>query len=220
MSFKGKIETRCPHGCDPFTAEIWSFIRADKSPELRFSVAWLECNLLLCPHCDRPFFPSAPYIYFDPPEELLAFVFPDDYRDQEQYWRGKMSEDFAALKKAFGEKMPLSVEPQVFFGPEGLSELLKRDNFRAEERDVMEHVASELGLSLYRVSRAYARTHDVPATLPYVPSSNGKFPTARSVIAGLERLLSENDSLAGYQNYLRTLKASSEAKLPPPAPVS
>src|SRR3989338_4557025 len=136
MSFKGAVEAKCPKGCEPFDAEIWSFIRGDKSPELRLFVLFRECNLIMCPECETAFFPLEPYIYFDPSAELLAFVFPDSYRGKADFWRQKMRDDFLALKKNMGEEMFLRIEPQIFFGPEELALLLEKDDYCGEEREV------------------------------------------------------------------------------------
>ena len=77
----------------------------------------------------------------------------------------------------------------------------------------MEHVAQELGLSLYRVSARHAREHRVPGSLPY----HGQGATVEHVIAGLEKLLRVNDRLTSYSDYLSMLKASGERSLPPAA---
>lgn len=213
MSFKGEIEARCPHGCEPFTTEVWSFIRGDQSPELREAVLWRECNLLICPGCEKAFFPEASYIYFEPQAELLAFVFPESYRAKEAYWRGKMHEDFVTMREKLGGEMTLVQEPELFFGIDELAELLEKEDFRGEEREVMEHFAKDLGLSLYRVSAAHARREGVPRELPYA----GKTATRASVLAGLEKLVAANDRLAGYVDYLARLRADASGALPPAA---
>lgn len=216
MSFKGNIEARCPKGCEPFETEVWSFIRGDQSPELREAVLWRECNLLLCPQCGSAFFPEASYVYFEPEADLLAFVFPESYREKAEYWRGKMHEDFRVMKEKLGGELAQVEEPEIFFGPDELSELLEREDFRGEEREVMEAVASELGLSLYRVSPSYARRHAVPRTLPFKAEKKAAKPTAEAVAAGLEALLQANDRLTEYRGYLDALKAG--GLLPPEAP--
>jgi hypothetical protein len=213
MSFKGEIEARCPAGCEPFPTDVWSFIRGDQSPELRDAVLWRECNLILCPECSRAFFPDASYIYFEPAAELLAFVFPESYREKADFWRAKMHEDFVTVKKSLGKELSLAQEPEIFFGPEELAVLLEREDFRGEEREVMEVLAGELGLSLYRVSPAYARNQSVPRSLPFA----GKRADVASVKAGLEKLLAANDRLTEFKAYLEALKADKHASLPPAA---
>jgi len=210
MSIKGEIEAKCPKGCEPFTADVYSFIRGDKSPELRLAVLFRECNMLLCPECEKPFFPDAPYVYHDPTDELVAFVFPEAYRDKEAFWRGKMAADFAEMQKVLGSKLPLS-EPEIFFGNDDLACLLESEDYRAEETEVMEAVAQELGLALYRVSPLYARRQGIPRTLPFT----GKSASSTSVVAGLEKVLAVNDRLTAYAAYLSKLREGAPAALPP-----
>lgn len=214
MSIKGEISAKCPGGCEPFTADVYSFIRGDKSPALRLAVLFRECNMLLCPECEKPFFPDAPYVYHDPFDELVAFVFPESYREKEGFWRAKMAEDFAAMQKVLGGKIPLS-EPEIFFGNDGLACLLESEDYRAEETEVMECVAKELGLSLYRVSPLYARRRAVPRTLPFAGESASRL----SVIAGLEKVLAANDRLTAYADYSAALRADARAGLPPLAQI-
>ncbi|MDD5628209.1 MAG: CpXC domain-containing protein [Elusimicrobia bacterium] len=215
MSIKGVIEARCPKGCEAFEAEIWSFIHGDKSPELREAVAAKECNLLVCPECQGLFFAEAPYIYFEPAADILAFVFPESFRAEEERWRRKMAEDFISLKKALGGKMPLDTEPELFFGLDDIAALLNAEAYRAEEVEVMEAVAAELGLCLYRVRRGFARRLGIPASLPYAPARKGEVVTRANMIAGLQKLLAANDRLTAYQSYLDGLRASAEQALPP-----
>ncbi len=213
MSFKGTIEARCPNGCEPFSTEVWSFIRGEESPDLRMAVLARECNMILCPKCDSAFFPPAPFVYYEPRFEILAFVFPESYRAREKYWRGKMHEDFLQLRQALGSELSLDLEPEIFFGPEGLALLLEGEDYRGEEREVMECIALGLGLSLYRVSPRFARDNGVPSVLPY-QAGKGR-PDPESVIQGLERLMAANEHLPAYREYLRALKASSPGRLPP-----
>lgn len=214
MSFKGEIEARCPKGCEPFQAEVWSFIHADRSPDLRLAIKWRELNLLLCSACDAAFFPEAAYVYFEPRAQLLAFVFPQSYREKEAYWRDKMSGDFAAMKRALGGQLPADMAPEIFFGVEGLAEILECEDYRGEEREVMEFIAKDLGLSLYQVSPRYARENGVPGSLPFLPAK-GEAATCRNVVRGLEKLLAKNDKLSAYQAYLEKLKSSPMNGLPP-----
>jgi hypothetical protein len=213
MSFKGGIEAQCPGGCEPFDAEIWSYIRGDQSVELRDAVVARECNLLLCPGCNKAFFPEAPYVYFDPTADILAFVFPESYRDKEPYWREKMNADFAVFKQNLGAVLSFDVVPALFFGPEGLGALLDDEDWRRDELDVMEFIAKDLGLSIYRVRPVFARENKVPGSLPYT----GKKATRESVLAGLEKIVAANDRLTVFADYLKVLKAGGE--LPPAAPL-
>lgn len=213
MSFKGNIEARCPQGCEPFETDVWSFIRGDQSPELRDAILWRECNLLLCPHCSAAFQPEASYIYFEPEADLMAFVFPESYREKAEYWRGKMREDFLVMKEKLGSGLSLVGEPEIFFGTEELALLLEREDFRGEEREVMEAVAAELGLSLYRVEPGFARRQGIPRSLPFT----GAVATRDGVKEGLSKLLAANDRLAEYRAFFDKLSAGGGEGLPPAA---
>lgn len=213
MSFHGEIETRCPDGCEPFTTPVWSFVNGGADPELRETIKALELNLLLCPGCGKAFLPEATWIYHEPALEILAVVFPEAYKADEPKWRGKMEEDFAALREMLDFDLPLTRPPEVFFGPQGLADLLEFEDFRGEEREVMEHYARELGLSLYQASPAWAREQGAPSVVPF----KGEAATRQSVAAGIKDLLAANDRLTAWGDYLAVLEADPAAALPPRA---
>lgn len=214
MSLKGEIEAKCPNGCEPFTAEIWTYVQGDKEPELRLALMAREFNLILCPGCDKPFFPPEPYIYYEPQAEVLAFVFPESYREKADFWRAKMHEDFVIFKKGMAGRLAADLEPEIFFGIDELAELLEGEDYRGEEREVMEYYAKELGLSIYPVNRGHSRQKGVPPALPYVPNGS-KAPTRAEVIAGLKKVVEANDRLTAYGKYLAELSGAPAAGLPP-----
>ena len=216
MSFKGEIQARCPNGCEPFEAEVWSFIRGDQSLALREAVLARECNMLLCPDCSAPFIPPEPYVYFEPQAEILAFVFPESDRPKEEFWRRKMQEDFLAMRTGLGPELSVDVEPEIFFGLEELAQLLEKEDYLGEEREVMEFIAKGLGLSLYQVSPRHSRQTGVPRSLPFDPA-RGKEAARESVILGLEKLIAANDALTTFGKYLEVLKSADSDGLPPPS---
>lgn len=211
MGLKGEIETRCPKGCEEFKTDIWSFVRGDRDEDLRLALMARELNLLVCPGCEKPFFPDESYVYFDPPAEILAFVYPESYREKERYWRGKMAEDFAAFKAGLKDEKWAHLEPEIYFGADDLAGLLEADDYAGEEREVMEYFAKDLGLSVYRVSPRFARRNKVPPALPY----SGGEPTRAGVIDGLKKIAQANDRLTAYSRYLDLLLSSPQAGLPP-----
>lgn len=216
MSFTGELSARCPHGCPPFETEVWSFIRGDTSPNLREAILARECNLLLCPGCEKPFYAEAVYVYFDPGSELLAFVFPESYKKRASHWLKKMRSDFLQMRGALGPLFPDGVEPEVFFGVEGLAELLEAEDLRGTETEVMEFVAKELGLSVYRVSPAYARKERMPSSLPWLGPAGTGSPFHGAIVLGLKRLLEANAALASFKACLKRLEKAG-AVLPPAA---
>jgi len=213
MSFQGNIEANCPSCTDGFEAPIWSFVHGGKDQELRNQAKASECNLLLCPSCGAAFLPEAAWIYYEPDDEILAFVFPNSYKAEEAKWRDKMKADFAAMRGALGGKLPVGHEPEVFFGPEGLAALLESEDWRRDERDVMSYYAKDLDLSVYSASPAWARAHGAPSRLPYV----GKVPTRDSIIAGIKKLVAANDRLTAWSDYLAKLEKDAAAGVPPAA---
>jgi len=213
MSFQGEIEARCPACAEPFETPVWSLVSgADET--LRNQVKARECNLLLCPHCGEAFIPEVSWIYFEPEKELLAFVFPESWRPEEKKWREKMQADFAQMRAALGADRAADLEPAVFFGQEGLGALLDREDWRVDERDVMEHYAQELGLSVYRASPGWARAHGAPSEFPC--QGNGT-PTRAALIAGMKALLKANDALTSWADFLAAYEKDAGAAVPPPA---
>ena len=203
MSIQGSVEADCPGCSDGFTAPIWSFVNGGENETLRLQVKASELNMLLCPSCGNVFLPQAAWIYYEGDAELLAFVFPESYRAEEAKWRAKMKEDYLEMKGALAQKLPVDTEPELFFGPDGLAALLEEEDWRRDERDVMEYYAKDLGLSLYRASPAWGRETGAPSLLPY----RGKgAPTRESLIAGLEALVAANDKLTAWSDYLEKLK--------------
>lgn len=213
MSFQGTIEANCPSCTDGFDAPIWSFVHGGKDQLLRDQAKTMEVNLLLCPSCGAAFLPEAAWIYYEPDEELLAFVFPTTYKAEETKWRDKMKADFAAMREALDTSLPVGHEPEVFFGPDGLASLLEKIDWSRDERDVMAFVAAELKLPIYKASPSWARAHGAPAWLPYA----GKSATRDSVVAGVKKLVAANDRLTTWSNFLAALEKDPRAALPPAA---
>lgn len=213
MSFQGTIEADCPNCSDGFEAPIWTFVHGGKDENLRDQCKASECNMLLCPSCGKAFLPEAAWIYYEPDAELLAFVFPPSYRAEEKKWREKMKADFAAMKGVLGDHLPTGHEPEVFFGPEGLAQLLEQEDWRRDERDVMEYYAKDLGLGVYKASPAWAREAGAPSRLPF----EGKKATRESLVAGIKRLLAANDKLTAWGDWLPKLESSPAGFVPPAA---
>ena len=213
MSFQGTIEANCLSCTDGFEAPIWSFVHGGKDELLRDQAKAMECNLLLCPSCGAAFVPEVAWIYYEPADEILAFIFPMSFKAEETKWRDKMKADFAAMREALGDHLPVGHEPEVFFGPEGLAQLLEKEDWRRDERDVMAFFAKDLKLSIYKASPAWARAHDAPSWLPYT----GKIPTRDGVIAGIKKVVEANDRLKAWSDYLAKLEKDPASVLPPAA---
>lgn len=212
MSFQGEIETRCPACSDSFEAPVWSFVHGGSDIALRDQIKARECNMLLCPHCGEAFVPEVSWIYYEPDAEILAFVFPEAWAAEEAKWREKMKADVAQMRGVLGDRLPLDVEPAVFFGQDGLGELLDKDDWRIDERDVMQHFAKDLGLKVFHASPAWARAHGAPSEFPYTRAL-----TRAGLVAGMKALLAANDRLTTWSDFLAKFEADPAAALPPAA---
>ncbi|OGR46007.1 MAG: hypothetical protein A2X40_08690 [Elusimicrobia bacterium GWC2_65_9] len=213
-SLQGEVETRCLACEESFETPVWSFVDGERDERLREQVKARECNLLLCPHCGAAVMPEASWVYCEGPAEIWAFVFPEAWRAEEPKWRAKMKDDFDEMRAALGERLPLDIQPEIFFGLDGLAALLEAEDWRKDERDVMKFFASELGLSVYQASPLWARAHGAPSELPY----QGKgVPTRESLIAGLKALAAANDRLTAWSDFLGGLENDEAAAVPPAA---
>ncbi len=213
MSFQGTVSANCPSCTDGFDTPVWSFVHGGKDQTLRDQAKASELNLLLCPSCGAAVVPEVAWIYYEPDDEILAFVFPVSFKAEETKWREKMKADFATMREALGDHLPIGHEPDIFFGPEGLAQLLEREDWRRDERDVMAFFAKDLVLSVYKASPAWAREHGAPSWLPYA----GKSATRESLVAGLKKLVAANDRLTAWSAFLEKLEKDPSAPVPPAA---
>lgn len=211
MSIKGTIKAKCPEGCEPFESEVWSLVRGDNDKELKEVLLSGELNLLFCPACGKPFYADEPFVYFDPGAEMLAFVFPRSYQKEEEKWRAKMNTDCELLKQGLLKEKQLSFAPQIFFGLEGLKDMLEAENECGDETEIIEVMAGELGLKTVRVSPAYARSSGVPRVIPF---SSGVL-TRGSAVDGMRKVFSANDRLSRLGGFLKKLESDPACGLPP-----
>lgn len=211
MSIKGTIQAECPGGCESFEAEVWTLVRGDRDSELKEILLSGELNLLFCPACGKPFYAQEPVVYFDPPAEILAFIFPLSYQKEEAKWRAKMKADCELLKQSQLKENPLSFDAQIFFGFEGLKNMLEGEIECGDETEIIEVMAGELGLKTVRVSPAYARSRGVPRVIPF---SSGVL-TRESAVEGIRKVFSVNDRLSRLGGFLKKLESDPACGLPP-----
>ncbi len=211
MSFLGRVEGRCPAGCEAGEFEVWSFVRGDLDDGLRLALLAGELNLVMCDGCSQPFFPDATLIYSDPRVRLLAFVFPESYKADEPKWRAKMAEDFAVMRGTLGPEMPLDCEPEIYFGYGVMRDVLQGEDDREDEAMVAAYVMKELNLVPFNVDPAYARRLGLPRFIPLA----GPRWSPEAATQGVEALLKANDRLVSFSGWR---KALAEGGKPPAAP--
>lgn len=210
MSIKGAVLTRCPAGCEKFSADVWSLIRADTHPELKEALVAGELNLLLCPDCGRPFYAETTVVYIDPAAEIFAFIFPPSFLAEKEKWVTRMQEDYQVLRHGLAEQLKIDYEPMIFFGFEELQKLIESDLEITDETDVIKFEAEELGLSMTRVKAAAARGKGYPFAVPF----SGKKADRNSIIAGSRKMLNENPALSRLAKFLKDFESDPNFVLP------
>ena len=212
MSLKAQIEVQCPAGCEPFEGEVWSVLHAEQDPAAKDKLLAGELNLLMCPSCNRYFIHEQPLVYHDQPRELLAFIFPEYFKEEEERWRTKMREDYAELRRTAGTAA-IDYEPVIYFGLESFRTYLEQEANLDDEVEIMRHLARSLKLGLYPVRPSYARSRNIPPLLPCEEAQGGD--ARLQLVQGLQKLLKENEFLASYQRCLSQLQTGQDAELPP-----
>ncbi|MFH2204246.1 MAG: CpXC domain-containing protein [Elusimicrobiota bacterium] len=209
MAIKGLVSAQCPgKGCESVEVEVWSYIRGDRDAALRESLLAGDLNFVRCETCGSMFSPEATVVYYDPSRMLLAFIFPESYRGEEERWRGKMSEDYSKMRSILGTEVLTAGEPLLFFGLAEASRQMNDEEDLEDEVKVAEYLCGELGLKVRSVERSYARLRDLPRILPYAPPAKSGEAAREDVLAGLMRLLKANDRLAGFRRWLALLGES------------
>lgn len=209
MSFQGKVRTQCPKKCEPWDADVWSFVNAGKDGALREALLAGDLNLVSCPECGDLFYPESTVIYYDAPAELLVFILPESFRAEEQRWRKKMEEDYEQMKKILGEdRGPTRLEPRVQFGMDSFRAELEAEDLLFDEVEIAAMISKEKKWDLYAVERAYARSRSLPWLLPFQGAAS-----AQSISKGLRALLNDNDRLNAYRRWVDVF--AQEKSLPP-----
>lgn len=208
MSFLGKVQARCPKGCQPRDVEIWSFINGGADSSLRESLLAGDLNLVSCEECGAIFYPEATVVYYDAAAKFLAFAFPESYRHEEALWRKKMEEDYTAMRQILPGTSPAAIEPQIYFGIDSLQRQLQAEEDLAAEVEIAKLLSRDMKLALYSVERSFARSRNLPWLLPCRRSASWA-----SAMEGLRSLLKANDRLEGYRRWEKTL--GSQKALPP-----
>ena len=203
MSIKATVETRCPGGCEPIEAEVWSFVRGDRDENLRDRLLVGELNLTLCDECGKHFTPEATLVYLDPTVHLLAFVFPASYEKEAERWRVKMAEDYRAMREAYGDAMAVQIEPLQLFGLDMLTSLLRKEDALEDEVEVAEYFCRSLSLSTAKIPRGFTRPRHLPRILPYAGSAFSR----EAAVRGVGALLKANDRLRAFESWRSYLES-------------
>lgn len=184
-SIKAEGRAKCPHHCEDFDVEYWSFVRADEDPDLKIAALGGELNLFCCPECKTFFHHDGNLIYLDVPAELMIFVFSHADKDKEAALAAKMKEDYALIKETLSKTLRLDYPPAYVFGLEALKGVLEKEEEVNFESEVVAGAAAAAGLKVVRLKPGYARERHFPF---YVPApaeegANGYALSAHKVLA-------------------------------------
>ena len=165
-SIRNEAPACCPNDCEPFDAEYWSLVRADKDAELKEAALGGELNLVRCPECGTYFHHKKELIYFDAQAELLVFVFAKDTKTKEQQLRVRMEKDYQIIKNTLFEQLKIDYSPLSVFGLDELKDLLHHAEEMAAESEVVAAASAVAGFSVVRLKPSYAREHHFPLYVP------------------------------------------------------
>ncbi|MDR1684255.1 MAG: CpXC domain-containing protein [Elusimicrobiota bacterium] len=207
-SIKGQGAAACPNCGENFDAEFWSLVRGDADAELKDSLLGGELNLISCPACGAFFYHDRNIIYFDPPNELLAFVSPGGDKKDFEAVKAKMKRDFKTLKENLAS-MNISYEPFYLAGLEELKAMLDYEAAAAAQSEVIAALSAQLGFKLAALRRAGARVSGYPF---YLPVDGGAY-TREGLIKAAQAVLKQNPALNMLETFIKDMQAGKE--LPP-----
>lgn len=210
MATKGAFRVECPHCGDSFDADFWTVVRGDRDHDVKQLILSGEFDILMCPKCSEMFQHEEPFLYMDPPRELLAFVMPESYREKKDEWLSKMKADYEPMREALVSGQGIPGDPLYFFGLDPLAALLGEDRDREEETEVLEFMAREVGLNLLPVKASSARELDIPFTIPMPAGLSGRAAALNAAAA----LHEKNDALPRLKKLLDVLAGLKDDALP------
>jgi hypothetical protein len=209
MSIKQKHEVTCRCGWT-FEAELWDGVNAQEQPDLKELLLDGELNIVICPRCGEMFYAEHFVIYFDPSEELLAFVFPEARKREKEKCSMEMREKFDNIKLE-SNSYSMDYEPMILFGLESLMEFLVKQEENELEIQVVEKLAKEVGFGIARLRPSIARTYGIPKVLPcHTSQTNG---SVDNIYAGLKDLTRKNRCLKFYSHALEKIREVGELQL-------
>ena len=210
MATKGVFRVECPHCGESFDADFWTVVRGDRDHDVKELILSGEFDLLVCPKCEEMVQHEEPFLYIDPPKDLLAFVMPESYEAEKEKWIARMNADYEPVKASLFAGQGLTAGPLYLFGLGQLTAKLADDRDREEETEVLEFMAREDGLNLLPVNPVAARELDLPFKLPM---QAGLFSRAAGLKAA-EGLFARNDALPRLKNLIAALKTLKDDTIP------
>jgi len=166
QSIKNDAAACCPHQCEPFDVEYWSFVSAEQNPDLQSAALNGELNLVRCPTCGQFFHHDGDLIYFDASAELLIFVFAEKNASKKKEILSRMQRDYQIIKNTLLAELKMDYPPLSVFGLESLKTILQQEEQIVFEAEAVAASAAEQGFGVGRLKPSYAREHHFPYYIP------------------------------------------------------
>ncbi|MBV9080013.1 MAG: hypothetical protein JO102_02720 [Elusimicrobia bacterium] len=211
MSYLAEQEINCPYCKHPQTAELWSVINVREDPELKDLLLGGEVNVVDCEACHEAFFAEHFLLYHDPDNELMAFVFSTNDRENREAMTEKARADFYRGQNELPEAERLAYEPFTFFGFDELLAFVENDEEVGLQGEVVEAISQESRLPVRKLRPSVARRQNLPRVLPFVEEPGRS--ASESLVTGLRRLRDLNDRLTVYNETLERLSKNPAADL-------
>src|SRR5258708_36174140 len=94
MSTFNDTDIECPQCGQEFGGTVWVAVHAGQDPELKDLLLGGELNLVSCPECSYVTYQDRFMIYQEPRAELLAYIYPESQRDQQDELQKLMQAGF------------------------------------------------------------------------------------------------------------------------------
>ena len=201
MSFQAFQEIRCPCG-ETFETELYESVSAGDNPDLKEMILGGEFNMVKCPSCFNLLYGERFVLYHDAAQELMAFVHPLGLESRKEELAAEMKASFTQLQAGLEAKLPY--EPCLIFGMDRLCELIVKEDAIADEAAIAEFLCATLKLQAKKIHKSVARKKNIP---PVLPLSKADKDFRASLLAGVKKLINENDRLEHYQTLLKEVES-------------
>ncbi len=208
MSLTINEKILCPCGMS-FAADIVSSINAQQDPQLKDMLLAGELNIVKCPFCGEVFYVEHFLLYIDPPNEIIAFIYPYNFFSEKETWRLKMLSDFKNAQDALLPEEKIKYEPMLFFGLDAFLEFLHREEELQDEIEIVKYLSEKFSIPTIKLRPSKARERNIPNIFPAIkvtPSDTQK----QQIINGLKKIFEFCYELQTYKNVLKLLEEDSE----------
>lgn len=209
MSYLSEQDIACPYCKHPNTVELWSTINVHEDPELKDILLGGELNMAECESCHRVFYAEQFLLYHDPDNELMAFVYPSENRDDREAWMEKTKTDFQRSQTADN---PIPYDPVSLFGLDELVTLVAREEEVSIQGEIVTLLSQQHGFKIKSLKPSIARRQRLPKILPFKEDS--RLSARDSVLAALTDLLKINDRLFVYNEAHSLLTEHTDLDVP------